>query len=122
MDTAIRTFQRGMDLKEDGIINPKWETEIRLTHLIQLVSEGKISPPRPEHKPLQNTPPLPEGNPIRHEKKDNIERVKKLKDDYEAKLNIKKLYNFIKKRNPVGLMKELSDKTQEIQNVPDDKI
>ncbi len=59
LDTAIRGFQRGMNLKEDGIMKPNGETETRLNHVLQLVSEGEITPPLPAQKPFQTTPPLP---------------------------------------------------------------
>lgn len=59
LDQGIREFQRGMNLKEDGIIKPEGETETRLNHVLQLIQDGKIVPPKPKRKPEIKKLPIP---------------------------------------------------------------
>ena len=58
-DTAIRTFQRQNNLREDGVLNPGGETETALKKAAQ--SEEKPTPPKPEKKPI--LPPKPPQKP-----------------------------------------------------------
>ena len=50
LDNAIRTFQNRMNLKEDGLINPKGDTEKALNKSLKLINTH-VTPPLPDRKP-----------------------------------------------------------------------
>ncbi len=100
LDKSIRQFQTATDLKQDGLINPDGETERALNEILSIA---------------QNNPPLPRRKPLTKQQK--LKKIiKKGKEVQEEVSPFKYLLDLIKKRNPVGFMKELSEKAMEIHD------
>jgi len=95
LDGAIREFQKDMDLKQDGLIKPKGETEKAINNVLSSAKESLKN----EHENQE------------FEKKRKIENLKELKDNTSV---LKNFYDMIKKRNPAKFMKDLSERTKEI--------
>lgn len=116
LDRAIRTFQRGMNLKEDGLMNPGGETETALNDVLHFANSQT---PIPKTKPtIETSPPIPTKKPSTPN-----DKKRKLEELNEKGKFAKKVIDFFRKKNPASLADELTRRSwHEYYNKNNDPI